>query len=181
MEQTSFFADSVLCLQVPNRCIEKWVRMWSAVSNGIGMLGFLPRHDPPLENSPMASRIGPLTSATAQIAVKIRLHLLLHQRPQNPRSCISVVPILIKAFNLDTCRNCLSPGMDGYLSIDCRKVYYRPLSSSSWQEVDFVLAGLKPERRLDVVDFHAFQALQVSQVDLFDKMSGRHLHMVQSC
>ena len=64
----------------------------------------------------------PLTSATAQIAVKILLHLLLHQRPQNPRSCDNggAHPYL------DTCRNCLSPSMDGYLSIDCRKVYLRP-------------------------------------------------------
>ena len=58
----------------------------------------------------------PLTSATAQIAVKI---LQGH--------VTTVVLSLERAFDLDTCRNCLSPSKDGDLSIDCRKVYFRPL------------------------------------------------------
>ena len=47
--------------------------------------------------------------------------------------------------------------------------------------MDFVLLGLKPEQRLNVVGFHAFQELRVNQVDLIDKMSGIAATRSDSC
>ena len=41
--------------------------------------------------------------------------------------------------------------------------------------------GLKPEQRLNVLGFHAFQELRVNQVDLIDKMSGMAATRRDSC
>ena len=51
-----------------------------------------------------------------------------------------------------------------------------------WEEVDIVLEGLKPARRLDVVDFYAVQALLISIVcPVFTTNShSQHLHVDQS-
>ena len=97
-------------------------------------------------------------------------------------SSIPIAPTLVRAFILDTYGNCL------FLSKDVELRTCNFAFELDRCEVDVVLVGLKPERRLDVATFilskpsESVKSISLSKCPMFtnDRIVPQHLHVDQS-